>query len=241
MERYLLSLGFNKKEVQVYLALLEYGSQPASVIAKKINLPKATTLFLLNRLSLRGYLKRSQRGRTQYYYADPTDLQTAKEKELTEQAVALKSVVPLLSEFKNPLTSPPKIQFFEGLEGCKKAYLMILESKTDVLEFGAHDDLVKYCGQSFMDYFIHERVRRKIMLRAIASDAPGTREMQRLSKKQYREVFIFPKKQGVIYSSMVIFEDKLLLLNFYGDPFAILIQNTPVAETMKTIHRLAWK
>lgn len=33
---------------------------------------------------------------------------------------------------------------------------------------------------------------------------------------------------------------KVLLLNLYQDAFAILIENSQVAETLKTIHRIAW-
>lgn len=240
MERDLLSLGFNKKEIQVYLCLLEFGLQPASVVAKKLSFPKATALFLLNRLSTAGYITRSQRGRTQYYFADPDVLKKAKEAEFTLQRESLQKILPILHEYKNPLTSPPKIQFYEGVEGCRAAYSLLLESKTDILEFGAHDDLVKIFGGDFMKSFIKERVKRKIMLYAISSDAPGSRDMQKIGKKELRDVFIFNKKRGTIYSSIAIFEDSMLLLNFYGDPFAILIKNSPVAQTMRTIHALAW-
>lgn len=240
MENFLITLGFTKKEVQVYLSLLEFGLQPASVIAKKVHMPKATALFLLNRLHEGGYITRSQRGRTQYYFADPQSLKEAKEKEIARQSDSLEKLLPILNEYKNPLTSPPKIQFYEGVEGCRKAYSLLLESTSEILEFGAHDDLVTYFGEDFMAAFIKERVKRKIMLYAISSDAPGSRQMQHIGKKEFRDVFIFNKKRGTIYSSIAIFEDKMLLLNFFGDPFAILIQNSPVAQTMKTIHALAW-
>lgn len=233
-------LGLSEKEACVYLALLELGTQPASVIARKTAYPKATVLFLFANLLKLGYIRKSQRGRIQYFFADPKDLLQAKTKLLQEQQEALKKTIPLLQEFKNPFSSQPKMTFFEGLENCRKAYEMLLESKTEILEFGAHNDLLKF-GEKFMNNFIRERVRRKILIRDICQSNPLHRSFMPLNKKQNRITKLFPKALGEIYSSIAIFENKVLLLNLHQDPFAILIENPAVAETLKTIHRLAWR
>ncbi len=46
---------------------------------------------------------------------------------------------------------------------------------------------------------------------------------------------------GDLYSSIAVFDDKVILLNLHRDAFAILIENHEVAETLKTIHKLARK
>ena len=100
MEQQLKTLGFTEKEITVYLALLEFGTQPASVIAKKTSIPKTTVLFLFDNLLKKGYLIRSQKGQTQYFTADPKDLEKAITKNLTQQQKALDSLIPTLQEFK---------------------------------------------------------------------------------------------------------------------------------------------
>lgn len=237
MIKELIQLGFTQKEARVYLALLEFGSQPASVIAKKTGYPKPTVLFLFDHLFKKGYVRRSQKGRVFYFYADPKDLGKEKNKELERQQSALKKTLPLLEEFKNPFTSPPKILFFEGIDGCRKAYSLLLESQTEVYEFAAHNDLIKM-GEDFMKNFIQERARRKIFLHAIAQDSKLHTYFRKKDKSQHRKLQLFSKKIGNLYSSIDIFEDKVLLLNLYHDAFAILIQNKEVAETLKTIHVL---
>lgn len=236
MNELLEQLGFNQKESKVYLALLEFGTQPASVIARKTALPKASILFLLEGMLKLGYVRKTKRGRTQFFHADPEFLSRAKEKEMTTQKKALEKAIPLLQEFKSPFSSQPKVTFFEGLENCKKAYLMLLESKTEIIEFGAHGDLLKF-GEDFMRDFIKERVRRKIFLRAIGAEGKIERNLKKLDKKQRRHITIAPLKFGHIYSSIAIFDNKTLLLNLYHDAFAILIENPEVAETLKTIFR----
>ena len=45
----------------------------------------------------------------------------------------------------------------------------------------------------------------------------------------------------MLYSSITIFEDKVLLLNLFHDAFAILIDNKEVAESLRTIFKMSWK
>lgn len=240
MKEYLLKLGFTEKEAKVYLALLEFGMQPASVLAKKTGFPKATIHFLCDNLTKSGYVRRSQKGRTQYFYADPDDLKKAKEKELKKQQKALEEALPLLEECKNPFSSPPKVTFFEGLDGCKKAYWGLLESKTKILEFAAHDDLTKM-GEQFMDDFIDERSKRNLHLDAICPENETHKKYKKQNKKQCRRTCMFPADKGEFFSSIGVFENKVLLLNLYQDAFAILIENHEFAETMKTIFNMAWE
>lgn len=241
MREILLKLGFNEKEVRVYLALLEFSAQPASVIAKKVKMPKATVLFLFNRLVERGYITKSKKGRAQVFYADPTDLKRAKKKELDEQEEALKKAIPLLKEFKNPFSSPPKTTFFEGVEGCQKAYRLILESEgKEVREFATHDDLEKM-GAEFMRDFIDERAKKKVFMKDVCKDSPTHRYYKKRDKKDQRDSYMYPKKMGELYSSIAVFDDKVLVMNLHRDAFAILIENHEVAETLKTIHKLVRK
>lgn len=238
MREMLLTLGFTEKEIQIYLALLELGTQAASVLAKKTGHPKATVLFILDNLCKRGYVRKSRKGRVQYFYADPEDLQKAKKLELEKETTALDAAIPLLKEFKNPFTSEPKMTFFEGVDGCRKAYSLLLESTTEIFEFGAHNDLLKL-GRDFMKNFVKTRSNRKIFIHAICKKSPLNIGLHKADKRERRRITLYPETMGELYSSIAVFEDKVLLLNLYHDAFAILIQNREVAETLKTIYKLA--
>lgn len=240
LEKQLIDLGFSDKEAKAYLALLEYGTQPASVIARKTGFPKATVLFLFENLVRKGYVRRSQKGRVLYFYSDPRDLDQEKNKELSSQQQILQKLIPLLSEFKNPFTSPPKVLFFEGLDGCRKAYLGLLESETPIYEFCAHNDLERM-GVDFMKDFIHERAKRKIMLYAITENTKMHASYQPKNKSQRRDMRMFPSNIGTFFSSISIFDNKVLLLNLHHDMFGISIESKEFSETLKTIHHLAWK
>lgn len=236
----LIKLGFSEKDATVYLALLELGQQPASVIARKTGFPRPTVLFLFENLTKRGFVRKSRRGRAQFFYADPSDLKKVIDTETAQRQETLDEILPLFDEVKNPLTSPPRVTFFEGMDGCRKAYSFLLESTTEVWEFAAHEDLVKM-GESFMKKFVEQRVSHGVHINSICRDTPVHRMFKNLDKKQLRKLRTFPKSQGELYSSIDVFENKVLLLNLYHDPFAILIENKEFSDTLKTIHSLVWR
>jgi len=237
MHDQLIELGFARKEASVYLALLEFGTQTASVIARRVGMPRPTVLYLFKGLLAKGYVRKTQRGRTQYFHADPAYLKQAKQAELQKQEKGLEQMIPLLEEFKTPFSSAPKLQFFEGLENCQKAYMMLSESQTDVYEFAAHDDLLKM-GEQFMEDFIAARVKNEVLIRAICRQTDVHEFYVGKDKDQKRELKMFDPDFGGLYSSIAVFENKVLLLNLYSDAFAIMIESHEVAETLKTIHRL---
>lgn len=233
----LLKIGFSQKEAEIYLALLEYGLQPASVIAKKLKMPRPTVLYVLETLTEKAYVHKSKKGRSQYFYTEPKFLKQAKQLELDQQKSCLDSVLPKLEECKHPYSSPPKIQLFDGLDNCRQAYLMLLESQTEIYEFAAHDDLIKM-GEEFMEGFMNERARRGIVLHAVCHNTVIHQFNKKRNELHKRTMKIFDPVKGKLYSSIAVFENKVLLLNLYHDAFAILIENSEVAETLRTIHGL---
>lgn len=240
MNDYLQTLGFSEKETKVYLALVELGMQAGSTIARTTGLSKSTVLFLLDGLAKRGIVQKSHRGKVQYYFADPKDLMITEQTVLKGKTEALNKIIPLLTELKSPFSALPKVTFFEGIEGCRKIYWQLLDSKTEILEFGVHSDLVQKFGEKFMNEFIEERVKRKLFLRALAQEDPIEKILQNLDKKQCREIRLFSGEFGRLYSSVAIFEEKVLLLNLFRDAFGILIENPEFSKTMRTIFEVQW-
>lgn len=239
MEVLLETLGFNKKEIKVYLALLELGTTPAANIARKLEMPKSTILFLLDRLAAQGYVEKTQRHHTQYFLADPSLLRKAKQKSLEIQNEALEKVVPLLQEMKNPYSSRPQVTFFEGVGGCKNLYRKMLDSQGDILEFGIHKDLEEKMGSDFMDQFIIDRVEKGILLRAISSPNVIDKALSKLDQSHLRvQKFLSPDQET--YSSIAIYEEKVMLLNLRHDAFGILIESAEVSQTLRTIFEALW-
>lgn len=236
----LYNLGFERKESEVYLLLLELGTHPAATLAKKLGYPKSTILFICNNLIRRGFVRKSLRGRTQFFYATPDDLHHATQKRLEQEKLSLEKVVPLLHELKNPYSAEPHVTFYEGVDGCRKAYLQLLTSTTEILEFGIHKDLDEKLGEKFINDFIKERTKRKIFLRAISNSNDVDRKLLKRDHLEERSQRFFSPVFGNTYSSIAIYEQKVLLLNLHTDAFGILIENREVSDTLRTIFSTLW-
>ena len=100
MKETLLQLGFSEKSAEIYLRLIELGTQPASVIAQRLGYPKSTVLFLMDEMERRGIVRKTTKSNTQYFSADITDLEAALQRDINSQNQALKSIVPLLHQIQ---------------------------------------------------------------------------------------------------------------------------------------------
>jgi sugar-specific transcriptional regulator TrmB len=56
IKKYLKELGFNDKEITVYIALTQLGEAGASTIAKKADLPRTTVISILQKLGKENYI-----------------------------------------------------------------------------------------------------------------------------------------------------------------------------------------
>ena len=234
----LQQIGMNEKEARVYLYLIEYGISPASEIAKHLGYPKSTVNFLAESLWKWGYLAKSMRTNTYYYEADISLIESTILGETREKETFLEKSLPLLRLMNANTRSKPKIIFLDGVENCKKTYLELLESDGGFLEFWAHADLVRAFGQTFMDEFIHERVRRGIFCDSIWTVGDVECALRENDDRELRSLELFGTDFGTIRSSIAISGSRVLVLNLDGIYSGIRIENREFAETMSTIFRI---
>ena len=237
----LQKLGLKTKEIDIYLLLIELGTQPSGVLAKKSAYPKSTVLFICQNLVDKGIIRKTNKGQVLYFHASTEDLHQAIRQEIESKQQALEQSLPILKELHNPYSSQPQVTFYEGKDGCRRAYSQLLDSETEILEFGIHQDLTKTLGNNFMNNFITERTKRDLFLRSISNENDIDKVLKKLDKVQCREQKFFATSKGKTYSSIAIFESKVLLLNLHHDSFGILIENAEVSETLKTIFELLWE
>lgn len=66
----LASIGLNPREIQVYLALLTYGTAPASVVGLRTNMARTTAQYTCQLLVKRGLVQASTNHGTLHFTAD---------------------------------------------------------------------------------------------------------------------------------------------------------------------------
>ncbi|MDQ7009124.1 MAG: helix-turn-helix domain-containing protein [Candidatus Gracilibacteria bacterium] len=247
MEEKLIELGFNKKEIKVFLYLLEFGISAASEVARNLGFPKSSVNFLADNLWKKGVLKKSFRGKTGYYESDISNFEKIILEEIKNKKSILEDILPKLKEKNQNNIYRPKIIFIDGIENCKKAYLEIIEfsknkNNTKYCEIGAHKDLVNTFGEEFMNNFIKLRKKYNLICDAISNNGETESQFKNKNYSEERELQLFDENIfGKIYSTIVIYNNKVLILNLRGNPSGVLIENKDFYETMKILFKIAKK
>ncbi|MEK7171413.1 MAG: helix-turn-helix domain-containing protein, partial [Patescibacteria group bacterium] len=120
----LQKIGLSEKDSEVYLACLELGTQPASVIARKAGLKRPTTYLILEELLKKGLVSEYTGSNVKFFTAvSPDYLLNYIEKqrrELTSHQRELEQFLPQFLSLSNPYSLSPKVRFYEGMAGIEK-------------------------------------------------------------------------------------------------------------------------
>ncbi len=254
LEASLQKIGLTLKETTVYLQLLEIGMQPASVLAKKMKIPRSTSQFILNCLVEKEFVTQSiVHGITYYEPKKPDSLknviESRKEKTLQDierQQHQLEIIVPLLKQISNPEEFLPKVTFYEGLDEYDKSHQEFLK---DIPEGAV---IYSYTSPAPVEHpkmrkiivdFMNTRVKNKVHTAVIAPFGKDAVKLQLTDEAYLRNTLMTYKnpEENMIAETM-IYGNKVLDVSYSEKGvFSSLIINEDMAKMRKYIFDLAWK
>lgn len=246
--RALEGFGLSEPETRVYLALLELGTQPASIIARKAGLKRGHTYNVLALLMQKGVVQEfEKKGVRTFTCTRPTGLLSLLEQraeELEGVKRGLLQSLPLLESIINPLAIQPKVRFYQGVEGIKQIY-------EDTLHFPAQD---LYALGDFEHYFPREnspelndwmwdycdrRARAGIRYIGIVNKSPTSDLAFKRRKGQKR---VFKMLEGIDLPVEVnIYGDRVAVISSSKDMVGLVIEDAPTADTLRNFHQAVWK
>lgn len=252
LESVLTEIGFKPKETAVYLALLRHGTRPTSFLAAKSGLNRGTAYVVLHTLLSKGLVIKSTKRNVQQFTArEPQALMEYAERRTHSLAHAKSELSGMMSELMqmvNPLTTRPKVEFFDGKEGVQSVLLETLKNKKRELRaFLSIADLSELVGAEFFAEYTRRRIESSIPLmtlrarekdrQALARDIHAHTYMS--NKRELREVryiggdLIFPV-------SMYIFDDKLAILSSPEENFGLIIESRELTAMQGKLFELLW-
>ena len=231
----LIEYGLTQKESAVYLATLELGVSTVNTIAKKANIFRTYCYDILKILTEKGLLTHiTKRGVKYYETVDPDKfVQILRSKE-----DKIKKILPELKLLKATATNKPTTEVFEGKEGIKSLHLDILKSKQDHLVVGSTEKIIELLGPWF-NYYVKERVKKKISVRVITEDTKKTREIMLSSKKELRNLRLYKKNK--ITATTYIYGDKVASVIFGKDIFGVITKSQELADAQRVFFEALWK
>lgn len=249
----LQKIGLSDKDANIYLACLELGTQPASVIAKKAGLKRPTTYLILEGLAKRGLVSEYTGSNVKYFTAvSPEFLLNFVEKqrrELHGYQRELEQYLPQLQALTNPYSLNPRVKFFEGVEGMERVMDDTLNSKTPILCYSSTDSW--FLREDTKNYILHYGKRRvldkQIPMRALYLDTPLSREYHtekyptNSDKKELTAFRWFDKSIKELNNEINIYDNKVAIVSLSKQELlGILIESKEIANTHRAIFETAW-
>lgn len=252
LKNILQKIGLSDKDAEVYLACLELGTQPASVIAKKAGLKRPTTYLILEALLKKGLVSEYTGSNVKFFTAvSPEYLLNYVEKqrrELTSHQREIEQYLPQFQSLSNPYSLNPKVRFYEGIDGVERVMDDTLTvKKTEILSFSSMDrwfsreDLKNY----IVNYGRRRSVEKKIPLRGIVIDSPLARkylEEEYSGDANITQTHWFPKEISVFHNEINIYDNKVAICSLgRHELLGLIIESDEIAESQRSIFELAWK
>ncbi len=246
MEKILLQIGLLPKEVKVYLTSLSLGSQPVSTIAKHSGISRTTIYNIFKSLIRKGLANKTEKGSATYFQVfDPANLiaylereQSEHAKKIEKQKTDIAEIIPVLKSLENPLSSKPRVKFFEGVKGMREAYDDTLTSTEPIRAYANVQDMHEGLPQVFPEYY-KRRKEAGIPIRAFLPDNETGRERVKQNKEEARETKLISNKKYSFSPELDIYDDKVLITSF-REKMSIMIQSKEIADLHKKMFDLLW-
>lgn len=244
LEKVLKNIGLQEKEINVYLASLSFGSQPASVIAKNAGIARTTVYDIFRSLIKKGLASKTEKGAATYFqvlapenlvrYLDRQKEEITRDIERKKNEIT--EILPALKSLENPLSSKPKVKFFEGVKGVEEAYEDTLRAKESIRAYANVEDMHKGLPHFFPNYY-KRRSNAGIFIYSISPDNALSLERQSHDHEEKREMRMIDHTKYEFSPEFNIYDNKIMIAS-WREKMAILIESEEIADFHKKMFDL---
>ncbi|MFA6305265.1 MAG: helix-turn-helix domain-containing protein [Candidatus Gracilibacteria bacterium] len=247
LREYLCQIGFTPNESKVYLGLLQAGSQPVSLLAKRLSMPRTSVWSLLKTLEQKGAVSYYSAKKIQYFVAnDPNFLIGYIDRKCRFFDYYREKLVSVIPKFRgesdNFVFFKPVVSFFDGLEGVKHVLYDFLKANCEKRGYISADKCF-LADNNFSDFF-RDALKRKTSksFRVILPNFEEVKELFNFRNKNVEILCLDRPDFGKLFESeMAIYDDKVCILNFQkGAEYGIVIKSPKIADMHKMIFDIVW-
>lgn len=232
------SLGLSEQEASVYLAALELGEATVQELSRKSGVKRTSIYNFIDSLKERQILQETKRKRRSVFSAaHPHQLLELEKLKLHE----FERAMPELLAINNRSLRKPRVTFYEDINGIKEVYNNMLKYKQPIICFSDQKHMWPTLGQEYCEYFPPERARRGIPLRMIATDTAENRKYAQQDKVLARETRFISGERD-FRTEINVYGNSVILASFRSvPPFAVLIEDKDIAETLRVTWQELWE
>ena len=231
----LKSFGFNKKDQDVYLGLLEYGVATLTPLSRKVGFPSTTVQSSLARLQSKGVVGVTKRkSRSVYEALDPIIFKDL----LKEQATAIAGIVPLLQSAHAQSTVQSNIRVFERDRVTQVLNESLKCKDKVVLEIVSAGPFQKVIGEKY--HYSRRRVKAGVHLKSLRVRSTEVKKYtKRAHEKELREARFLPNELS-FKSSIMLWDNTVALLSTKSESAHVMITSESIANMYRQLFTLLW-
>lgn len=238
MDKELQRLGFSEKESKVYVCLLELGSSPVSIIAKRAELPRVNCYYTLERLVKEGLASHVERNKIKHYIAEPPQRLISLFQDKLQSA---KLILPELLSITNTLGDKPRIRYFEGRHKIQELLSTTAMGKENLVFTNLERFMTSFgkWTEEYTSLLINTHTKQRIL-------TPHTTKSKQYVTSHYKdtslnliEVFHIDPTMFPLDIHISIFDQKVMFIA-PQEHTAILMEHQQYYTTLKAIFNLAW-
>lgn len=234
----LIGAGLSPKEVSVYLANYEIGEANIARIAQKSGVKRSTAYLEINNLAQNGLIGQTTRNNKKYYIArSPKNILTR----IEDSKMALEKVMPELLALGTAFDKKSQIQYFEGIPGIKEVFRATLEyPKREILTWFSGPIFPK--NDHFIEnYYIPERLKRKIWNRAIRSNSKEFENYSIKDQEQLRQSKVVSSNKFNLDNEIILYGERGVAIISAEDKIGIIIESEQIHKSLCQIFEIMWE
>ena len=225
--------GLSPNEAKCYLTLLKLGSASANEISRMSGVHRVSVYDALRGLREKALISQiTKANKLLFEVASPEKIKERIEEKEAELEDAKKIIPELMLDFQMA-KEKQEVHSYVGLTGIKTILQEMLNSKTEILDFGAEYKIKEFLPYDYPKWD-RERVKKKIKMRIVANIKIKPTKIK-LTKIKY-----IPKEFNSSVSTY-IFDGKVALIMWVENPLGILIEHKSVYESYKNYFEYLWK
>lgn len=241
IEEQLASFGLNEKEIRVYIACLQLGSETVFNIAEKSGVKRATTYLILRSLVKKALVTGRGTPKSLLYSAtSPQNLVLQLEYKKKE----IEQVLPALMALHNAQPEKPSIEIFEGSGGVKQIYEEMIEyvqKGAEILLYGDVSYFVENPGL-FKSWLTGTKDAQGTIREILNKDEVNQKYKSDVEQNQNpRHLIKFLPENGTRFlNDNVIFGNKVVIFSLQKHFFATVIESKEIATSYRALFDRAW-
>lgn len=226
----LKDLGFEEREIKIYLALIRLDDSPALKISKEIGIDRTTTYDILERLIGRGIVSSYIKNRSKHFSALAPDklLHHFKEK-----YSSLENILPELKRISNQTPQLVKCELFYGKEGLKTIGKDVVDGTREYRVIGIRKEFEEILGY-FNEYAIIKLDQFKAKEIAIVEKNAKFKKLKDGEYKYLDEKLLSP-------ITTLIYKNKVVFFIWKEPYFAVRIENEQLSKAQTEYFNLLWE